>query len=210
MCRILTILSILLVVGLVGFLPPAHATLTLTLYDGTTAITVLDGGVGDINPLPDAVTAITSLGLWSSNVTTGVKIDGGLDLNSIDASSSGPAHLTITLSDDFSRTASGFQFAVGGTTSGTSSFTAEENNTAFATLGPFTPGASKAFSDITSGLHAFTGSYSLAIVADIFHPAPGTTSFDASLSPTPLPGTLLLLGTGLVGLAGYARRRQEA
>ena len=44
MRRILTTFSILLVVGLYGFLSTAHAATTLTLSDGSTTITVQDGG----------------------------------------------------------------------------------------------------------------------------------------------------------------------
>lgn len=51
--------------------------------------------------------------------------------------------------------------------------------------------------------------FSLTEYITVNHPGVGLTTFDKSLSakPIPEPGTLLLLGSGLVGLAGYAKLR---
>jgi len=53
--------------------------------------------------------------------------------------------------------------------------------------------------------------FSLTQVVQITHGASGNltrvTSFDANLRSVPEPGTILLIGTGLLGLAGLGRRR---
>ena len=159
------------------------------------------------NSAPNAVTYVGSVGVWYLNVATGFNGNGTLDLNSIDAAVTGPAHLTLTLSDDYSQTANGYNFAAGGTIgSGSATFAAEENNTPFAILGPYN---TVAFSGSTADNLTFTGPYNLEIVANIDHPTAGVTSFNASLSTVPLPGAILLLGAGLARLAAYARRRED-
>ena len=40
---------------LLGIQPLSHATPTLTFFDGTTTVTITDGGAGDSNPNVDRV-----------------------------------------------------------------------------------------------------------------------------------------------------------
>ena len=56
------------------------------------------------------------------------------------------------------------------------------------------------------GLHLYT-----YYLDDIVQVVAGDTRFGGTIinSPVPLPGTLLLLGSGLLGLLGLSRRRRK-
>jgi PEP-CTERM motif len=173
-----------------------------------------------------------ALGAFTINVATGTGVGSlnpsanrGIDLNSINVASSTGGTITIMLTETGLSGTSGstlFQSAIGGTvgsfisnSSSTVTFTtyADATNTAFG-LGtqlytqsftgrglPFSAGATS--SAITAA------SFSETIVITI-NSAPGsTTSFDAYVTPVPLPGTVALLGLGLVAL-GARRSRKPA
>jgi hypothetical protein len=211
--------ALLLALFFFAYAPQSHATAVLTLSDGTTTQTVNDTD-------GDGVASFSGMiGNFVVNVTTGLSkptltpsISGQLmDLDSLDVVSSGGGTLTITWEDfGFTNQVTGLQMGIGGTVSGngTVDYKAYANNTngdplAGTLLGDLSfNGSQSPFSaSVTTNFVGGPPTYSLAEVVTLNFTGSGSDSLDAEIKPIPEPGSLMLLGSGLLGFASFARKK---
>src|SRR5690348_2337275 len=102
----------------------AYAVPTLTIFDGSTTVTIMDGGSGDSCAAAGCVVWIGTIGVWNINVDTGLTKPVTGDPTHLDMDLSFAAHstragnLTLSWSDDGYTVSGGAVDGIGGTTDG--------------------------------------------------------------------------------------------
>jgi hypothetical protein len=155
---------------------------------------------------------------WTINVSTGL-IDPvlgipSMDLNSVDRTKLlGNGTLVITFSDTIlgAWAGPGAIASVGGTlrsgAGNSATFETKINGVSQTIMSFASPDT--AFSNSEQFGFTPTGSDFIQMIATITHAGVGTTSFDYALTPVPEPGTMMLLGMGMLGMAVYGKRRMN-
>ncbi|TKB12414.1 PEP-CTERM sorting domain-containing protein [Desulforhopalus sp. IMCC35007] len=195
--------------------------------DGVDVRTIVDQGDGDANGLPGMVQFNQSVGGWLSNVTIGTSYPSlgtftnpQLDLFSLTLSTLGTGGtIAVSVYDEYASFGnldsgiSGFIASIGGTSAGTVDFMANINGVDLdIDWGEFTHswyGFSGAIGmDLSDYSFADADTWDMTLTAVVQHNGAGITTLGANIAPVPEPATILLFGAGLVGLAGFTRRKK--
>src|SRR6266446_10982143 len=186
-----------------------YAVPTLTIFDGTTTITVLDNGAGDSNPLPGVVTWIGSIGLWNINVDSGFTKPavGGVTNPHMDlafsANSIAAGNLTLSFSDNGFNASGTAVDTLGGTQdNGTVTDCVQKNGSNLLVIGPL---KGSPFSGTAMGNITLTPTDVLALVVYIHHTNAGMTTGDKNVVVPDGGSAVALLGVALAGIEGVRR-----
>jgi hypothetical protein len=226
MKNMLKIIGVIVAIVMVS-VGSVYAIPTIMISDGITSITIEDGGAGDFSPNAGEIIFSGTIGMFDTNIVTGVtmpKIGGAsfpmMDLSALEVNSlGGNGTLSIMFSEvGFGPLASGlngFVTSVSNNTllgSSTINFNTyyDESNTLF--------GQASQISSLSLNSNGTASASSFILPSDPFSltsvinlSVSGMTNMIVSqkIVPAPEPGTLLMLGSGLMGIAFYARRKRK-
>ncbi len=204
----------------------SNAITTLSIFDGSTTLTVVDDDPNDSTPGAGIVTWNGSIGVWDVNVASGftqpslgTTTDPRMSLSGVNHSV-GAGVLTITFTDtDFAALPVFAISEIGGTQDGsnpTINYITLQGGSQIANTGLIfgTPFSASILGYFAVGTNppppGQISTYSLSQVITITHTDAGNTSFGASLTaPVPEPTTtLFLMGIGL-GTAHVVRAKRK-
>jgi hypothetical protein len=188
----------------------AYAVPTLTLFDGSNTITILDNGSGDSNPALGVVTWIGVIGVWDINIDSGFTKPaiGGvtnphMDL-SFSAHSTAAGTLTLSFSDSgFNASGTGRDTLGGTQDNGSVTDHVRVNGSNVLNIGPLT---GSPFSGTATGGITLTSADVLSLVVGIDHTAAGLTTGDKDLTVPDGGSAVALLGIALVGVEALRRK----
>jgi hypothetical protein len=223
--RILMIMFLAIGICFLGMTRDADAAFKLRMTEGVNVVTVTDNGVGDLNPIAGSIGFAGAVGNFTFNIIAGkAKPAIGsaevpeLSLISSNSSASLPGTLFIELTDTGygpSQSPLVFANAINGAlaTTGVVNYSSYIDNsnaefghgTLVKQLGP----GSGNFDLEGNGSVATSNPYSVTMEMSLVHTGQQESQFDASMTaqPIPEPSTLLLLGSGLLGVIGYTKFR---